>query len=361
MIDPYRTLRALLFRLDAERTHNIAQRALALASRSPRALRMLAKRCCYRDRALEQTVWGLTFPNPVGLAAGFDKNATLALVWEHLGFGFAELGTLTPRPQAGNPRPRLFRLPDDQALINRMGFNNDGAVRAAARLRSNLVGSRQIPLGLNVGKNKDTPLEHAADDYNAALGELREFADYVVVNVSSPNTPGLRELQLKDALDALLGAVMVEHDQRPLLLKVSPDITLTELDAIIDAVQRHGVNGIIATNTTVGRSGLKTTDATLTGQSGGLSGRPLRETATQLVREIATRTGGTLPIIGVGGIFTGDDAYERIRAGASLVQLYTGFIYGGPATAGAICRRLHERLNQDGFSNVSEASGADLR
>jgi dihydroorotate dehydrogenase len=363
----YRLLRPLLFRLEPETAHRLVFRALGL-------LQLVAERGVLRmgepDAALAQRLWGLEFANPVGLAAGLDKNAELPHVWAALGFGFAELGTVTAEAQSGNPAPRLFRLVDDRALINRLGFNNRGAAAVAARLSVRLRQRRPpIPLGINLGKSRVTALEDAPDDYRRSLRALFPLADYVVVNVSSPNTPGLRDLQSGGQLARLLSVLREENAQlatiagsspRPILVKVAPDLTDDELGSLVTSARREGAAGFVATNTTLERPGLRT-PAALASESGGLSGAPLRARSTAVVRALYRMAGPDLPIIGTGGIFTADDAYEKIRAGASLVQLYTGFVYEGPALPRMLCRGLAERLRRDGFSHLREAVGAESR
>lgn len=292
--------------------------------------------------SLQKTIWGITFPNPVGLAAGFDKNAKYTDALSCLGFGFVEIGTVTPRPQLGNPKPRLFRLPADSALINRMGFNNLGAAAAAAKLKKR---NEKIIIGGNIGKNKTTENENAVADYEACFRDLYKVVDYFVVNVSSPNTPGLRDLQDKEPLMHLLKSLRVLNKQlgsgKPILLKIAPDLTNTQLDDIIDIVRQTGIQGIVATNTTIDRSGLRTPKNKVDALgAGGLSGKPLRQRATQVISYIHQHSGGTIPIMAVGGIFTAEDAIEKLQAGAMFVQLYTGFIYEGPAIASNICKGI---------------------
>lgn len=338
----YRVIRSLLFLSPPESIHYWAMRRLQWAYKVSPLRSWMRRTFSLKDQHLERTLWGLTFPNPVGLAAGFDKDARFTDELACLGFGFVEIGTVTPRPQPGNPAPRLFRLPADKALINRMGFNNGGVDAAAARLR---VRKEKLIIGGNIGKNKDTPNEDAVKDYEAAFRVLYPVVDYFVVNVSSPNTPGLRELQDKAPLTALLRSLQVLNKQeaapRPILLKIAPDLTDSQLDDIVAIVGDTGIDGIVATNTTIDRSGLKTPQAeTEQIGAGGLSGQPLRERATEVIRYIHRKSGGRFPIIAAGGIFTADDALEKIAAGASLVQVYTGFIYEGPAIARNICKGL---------------------
>jgi dihydroorotate dehydrogenase len=326
-------VKPLLFQLDAERAHHVVFDNLKRAARVPGTATLLRTLYDYQHPSLEREVFGLKFRNPVGLAAGLDKNAVLTDELAGLGFGFVEIGTVTPRPQPGNPAPRLFRLPQDEALINRMGFNNDGAATVAARLRQR--SNRQLIIGGNIGKNKDTPNEQAGDDYVAAFEALAEVVDYFVVNVSSPNTPGLRELQDKKPLISLLQQVQARNQARnqprPLLLKIAPDLTNAQLDDILEIARETQLSGLVATNTTIGRTGLTTPTGQVAGYgAGGLSGRPLRERATEVIAYLHQRSQGALPIIGAGGIHSAADALEKLAAGATLVQLYTGFVYEGP-------------------------------
>ncbi|MGI4742950.1 MAG: quinone-dependent dihydroorotate dehydrogenase [Janthinobacterium lividum] len=341
----YKTLaKPLLFKLDAERAHHVVFDNLKRAAALPGTKALLRSLYHYQHPSLEREVFGLKFPNPVGLAAGLDKNAVLTDELAALGFGFVEIGTVTPRPQPGNPQPRLFRLPQDEALINRMGFNNDGATVVAERLRQRQ--NRQLIIGGNIGKNKDTPNEHAADDYVAAFDALAEEVDYFVVNVSSPNTPGLRELQDKEPLIKLLQQVQARNlaraTPRPLLLKIAPDLTDAQLDDILEIARETQLSGLVATNTTIARpESLHTPAATVAAYgAGGLSGRPLRERATEVIRYLHRHSQGGLPIIGAGGIHSAQDALDKLAAGASLVQLYTGFIYEGPGLVRQINRAL---------------------
>jgi len=328
-------LRPLFFRFDAESVHHFAIGALAQLSRFPIHPA--------HDPKLARTVFGLDFPNPVGLAAGFDKNGVVLPAWQALGFGFVEAGTITALAQPGNPKPRIFRYPEAQALINRMGFNNDGAEVVAARLEA-LQGMGRwptIPIGINLGKSKVTPLEEATSDYLRSFERLFTLGDYFVLNVSSPNTPGLRTLQGKAELDELLGAVQKANRARPqskpLLLKIAPDLEESQIEEILELVTTHQLAGLIATNTTLDHSAV----AGSGDETGGLSGRPLRQRSTEIVRFITART--SLPVIAVGGIFTADDALEKLDAGAALVQLYTGFVYRGPALIREICAALKNR------------------
>ncbi|MCA9523962.1 MAG: quinone-dependent dihydroorotate dehydrogenase [Myxococcales bacterium] len=362
MVELYRSiLRPLLFRLDAEESHRLAFKAMRAANRLPLVKRAIARQCRYRHPSLICQRFGQRFPNPLGLAAGFDKNAELVTFWSACGFGFVELGTITAVPQPGNDKPRLFRLPADRALINRMGFNNDGAEVVAARLRklSPIWPARPLPIGINIGKSKVAPLEAATDDYLASLRALVEFADYLVINVSSPNTPGLRELQQRDELERLLGALRPACRQTPLLVKIAPELNDEQLADVVELARAHGLDGIIATNTTTNRANLQTEEIELVGQVGGLSGRPLKERSLRVIATLYRLSKGELPIIGVGGLFDGNDAYDAIRAGASLVQLYTGFVYGGPLVVRQILKQLVARLRADGYEHIDEAIGVD--
>lgn len=296
----------------------------------------------FEHPSLERTVAGLTFRNPVGLAAGFDKNAEMVDQLDALGFGFIEIGTVTPRPQPGNDKPRLFRLKKDDGLINRMGFNNKGAAVAAAKLKSR---KSKIMIGGNIGKNKNTPNEKALDDYLVSFRELFDAVDYFVVNVSSPNTPGLRELQEKEPLTNLLNALQTKNKERfnpkPIFLKIAPDLTNSQLDDIIDIIALTGIAGVIATNTTISRDNLKTAKSEIDAiGAGGLSGQPLKQRATEVIRYLCEQSGNAFPVIGVGGIATPHDAIEKIDAGSTLIQLYSGFIFEGPGIVKRICKEL---------------------
>lgn len=318
------------------------------------------------DPRLAQKLWGLNFNNPIGLAAGCDKDGVAAGIWQSFGFGFAELGAVTLHPQAGNPTPRLFRLPHDRAALNRMGANNLGAQVMASTLQQSWQRQpRQIPIGINLCKSKITPLEAAADDYVGSFRYLKDWADYFVVNVSSPNTPGLRSLQGGEELDGILGALQTENqDDRPLLIKISPDLDWDAIATILDLAQTHHLAGIIATNTTIRRDGLKTkilpeTGKDLATEAGGISGAPIKARSTEIIRFIYQKTQGNLPIIGVGGIFTAEDAWEKITAGASLLQIYTGWVYQGPWMIREIVEGLLVKLEEGGYSHLSEAIGKE--
>jgi len=294
------------------------------------------------DPRLEREVFGLKFKNPVGLAAGFDKNAEYIEDMANFGFGFIEIGTVTPKPQPGNDKPRMFRLVNDEALINRMGFNNQGADVAAGRLK-HLKKRNGVIIGGNIGKNKVTPNEEAVNDYIYCFHALYEYVDYFVVNVSSPNTPGLRDLQEKGPLMHILNTLQVLNAEKPLakpiLLKIAPDLTDSQLDDIVEIVTETKIAGLIATNTTISREGLQS-DPNLVKETGGVSGKPLTKRSTEVIKYIHTKSNGAFPIIGVGGIHSAEDAIEKLNAGASLVQVYTGFIYEGPALVSNICKGL---------------------
>ncbi len=338
----YGLIRKVLFGIEPEKVHHLVMKQLNRAYSVPFIRSIIRSGHSVADKRLERTLWGITFPNPVGLGAGFDKDAKYTDALACLGFGFVEIGTVTPRPQPGNPRPRLFRLPADSGLINRMGFNNEGAKAAAERLRKR---KERLVIGGNIGKNKDTANEDAIHDYEACFKDLYNVVDYFVVNVSSPNTPGLRALQDKGPLTEILNRLMVLNKEmgapKPLLLKIAPDLTNEQLDDIVDIVKTTGIQGLVATNTTIDRSGLKTPTAVVESiGAGGLSGKPVRKRATEVIAYITQKSGGSIPIIAVGGIFTAEDALEKLNAGASLVQVYTGFVYEGPKIASNICKGI---------------------
>jgi dihydroorotate dehydrogenase len=320
-----RFVRPLLFSLDAETAHHLTIRLLGRASHFDPALRVLRS---FQRSSKVKTLFGINFPNPVGLAAGLDKNGVALPAWAALGFGFIEIGTVTAKAQPGNAKPRIFRLPAQQALINRLGFNNDGADAIARRLAALRASGRwpAVPVGINIGKSRATPLEQATDDYLYSFRMLWDFADYITLNVSSPNTPGLRELQEPEKLSELLHAIGKEAGtaRKPLLVKISPDVSAIELKAILAVCEENGVSGIIATNTTLDHSSIPPQ----LDQAGGLSGEPLRKKSTALVSEIATQS--AIPVIASGGIFDAESAREKFQAGAQLIQLYTGFVYRGP-------------------------------
>jgi dihydroorotate dehydrogenase len=354
----YRSLvRPILFRLPPETAHEFALHSLSLIPS-----RLIARRF---DNPISR--FGLLFPNPIGLAAGFDKNGIALRPLAALGFGFIEAGTVTYHPQPGNARPRLFRLSEDQALINRAGFNNDGAAAFARRVEQHRP---DCVLGVSIGKSKITPLEEATEDYLASFELVYKVADYIAVNVSSPNTPQLRELQQSEQLTALLSALQTRRQELqerhrkevPLLVKLSPDLERRDLEMIVDVIERSHIDGIIATNTTVSRDNLRT-DAKRVAAcgEGGLSGKPLSSRSTRMIAELYELTRGRIPLIGVGGIFTANDAWEKISAGASLVQLYTGFIYQGPNIAQEINEGLAKILAREGFTNLDAAVGCSAQ
>jgi dihydroorotate dehydrogenase len=334
-----------LRRMDPERAHVLALAALrsGLAGRAPQ----------FADPALQVMAMGLRFPNPIGLAAGFDKNAVALRGLARLGFGFVEAGTVTPRPQSGNPRPRLFRLAVDRAVINRMGFNNGGIEQFARRLAAYPRG--QVPVGANVGINKEGAAPER--DYPALIRAVAPFADYAVINVSSPNTPGLRDLQSEARLAAVLQAVAEVPERPPILVKIAPDLSADGLVALVDACIAHGVQGLIVSNTTISRpDSLKSPDS---GQAGGLSGAPLFRLSTAMLARAYRLARGRLILIGVGGVFSGQDALTKIRAGASLVQLYTSFAYEGPALVARMREELAAALRERGFTHITDAVGTD--
>jgi dihydroorotate dehydrogenase len=367
----YRTLlRPALFCQDSEKIHDRTLRALAWASRRESICNLLAS--LFRPADLPLELFGLKFPNPVGLAAGMDKQAAAVPVWSALGFGFTELGGVTRHAQPGNPAPRMFRAIPDQALVNRMGFNNPGADAIAARLAEWRAQGRwpKHPVGLNLGKSKITPLAQAAEDYAYSLRALWPHADFFVVNVSSPNTPNLRQLQDKAALDEILAALHETNNQLaknhpaarpapPILVKVAPDLAFEALDEILELAGPRHIAGIVATNTTISRPA--SNDPRLQriyAETGGLSGRPLSARSTEVIRHIHRQTCGRLPIIGSGGIFNATDAWDKIIAGASLVQLYTGLVFEGPGVIRKIVDGLRLKLKSNGFSTLSQAVGS---
>jgi dihydroorotate dehydrogenase len=352
----YRAVRRVMFLVPAERIHTWVFAALRLVTATALARRMLRRRLAPHDPILTSTVFGVRFPGPLGLAAGFDKDGTGLNAWGALGFGFAEVGTVTAAPQPGNPVPRLFRLPADRALLNRMGFNNQGAGTLATRLTQHVA---DIPIGVNIGKTKVAPPELAADDYRTSARLVGPLADFLVVNVSSPNTPGLRDLQAVESLRPILEAVSSETST-PVLVKIAPDLTDAEIDEIADLAVELGLAGIVATNTTVSREGLETPGLDMLGE-GGVSGPPLAERSLDVLRRLYARVGDKLVLISVGGIETTDDAWQRITAGASLVQGYTGFIYGGGLWARRIQDGIANRLHDGGFRSLAEAVGSAAR
>jgi len=325
-------LKPLFFLLSPETAHHFVFGSVKILLAIPGVKSMVRMMYVVRNEKLKLNVMGIEFPNPVGLAAGLDKDATLFDELGCLGFGFVEIGTVTPLPQPGNPKPRMFRLPEDEALVNRMGFNNEGAKAAAERLRKK---KSNIIIGGNIGKNKVTPNENAIDDYEKCFRELYDVVDYFVVNVSSPNTPNLRELQEKEPLKKILNRLQninrEKVKRKPILLKIAPDLTNGQLDDILEIVLETGLDGIVATNTTISRENLQTSKLKLeTYGAGGLSGKPLTRRSTEVIRYLSEKSGGKFCIIGVGGIHSPEDALEKLNAGASLIQIYTGFIYEGP-------------------------------
>lgn len=335
-------IRPFLFLVNPEKVHHFIFDLLKLSGKIPGLKFLLKLVYDYRDPRLKRKLFGITFDNPVGLAAGLDKDARLVDEFACLGFGFIEIGTLTPRPQPGNDKPRLFRLPSDGAIINRMGFNNEGVLSAIQRLKKR---TSKIIIGGNIGKNKATPNEQALEDYLYCFEQLYPYADYFVVNVSSPNTPGLRELQEKEPLRRLLVQVktlsQLKPVPKPVLLKIAPDLTRQQLDDIVEILQETKIDGVIATNTTISREGLKTSPETIEKiGSGGLSGKPLAQPSTEVIRYLRSKLGNDFPIIGVGGIMTPQDAIDKLNAGANLVQIYTGFIYEGPS----LVKRINKKV-----------------
>lgn len=365
-------VRPLLFsalKADPEAVHKQSLALLHAIDSTPTSLlTKLAKASfqqyfCRADRQLEQSLFGLDFANPVGLAAGFDKDGIAAGMWQYLGFGFAELGTVTYHPQPGNPQPRLFRLPQDRAALNRMGFNNLGSAAMMEALEQRQQSDFTIPIGINLGKSKITSLADAATDYLGSFQRLKDLGDYFVINVSSPNTPNLRDLQAIEPLRIIFDTLQQENQGRkPILVKIAPDLAWEDIAAVVDLSQQYQLAGIIATNTTIDRSQLITKTIATTGkqvadEAGGISGAPVRQKSTAVIRFIHQQTGGSLPIIGVGGIFTADDAWEKITAGASLIQVYTGWTYNGPWMVDRILTGLLAKLEARGLSSISAAVG----
>jgi dihydroorotate dehydrogenase len=348
----YRTvIQPILFGIEPEVSHEAVLTLLGAAG--PILSRLNGP---VRDPRLQTTVCGISFPSPVGLAGGFDKAGRALWAWPALGFGFVEVGTVTARPQAGNPRPRLFRLPEDRALINRLGFNSPGADAVGERLAAFRRRPYPIPLGVNIGRSQATGNEAAPDDYAYSLERLHPFGDFVVANLSSPNTPGLRSLQGRDAIVPLLDRLAERNralGEKPLFVKIAPDLTDGELEGIVSALEGRA-HGLVATNTTIRRDGLR---SAARDEAGGVSGRPLGDLTTRVIRALFRFTRGRVPIIGVGGIFTAEDAYEKIKAGAALVELYTGLVYGGPSAPREILAGLRNLLDRDGLTNISQAVG----
>lgn len=343
----YKFIRFFFFQFDPEKIHYFAAKCIRICLSIPGMKWIWRKLYSVNDSRLEKEVFGIKFPNPVGLAAGFDKNASMYNDLAYCGFGFIEIGTLTPIGQPGNDKPRLFRVKEDSGIINRMGFNNDGVEEAIKHLKNRKV---DIIIGGNIGKNKVTPNENATEDYKKAFEALFPYVDYFVVNVSSPNTPNLRELQDKEPLTELLSTLQLlnssKEKRKPLLLKIAPDLTDEQLNDIVDIAKEVELDGLIATNTTISREGLKTSKEKIdTIGAGGLSGKPVRQRSTEVIRYLADKLNGEVPIIGVGGIHSAKDAIEKLEAGASLVQIYTGFIYEGPGLVKKINKGILRRMS----------------
>lgn len=338
----YKHVKKILFQLQPEDAHHFVTRQLKNYANLPGIDKLLDKSYCINHPSLEREVFGIKFKNPVGLAAGFDKNAEYIKELNHFGFGFIEIGTVTPKPQPGNDTPRMFRLVEDEAIINRMGFNNKGVDFAVKQIKL-LKNRERYIIGGNIGKNKLTPNENATEDYVTCFNALFDDVDYFVVNVSSPNTPNLRELQEKEPLMDLLYTLQrhngIKENPKPILLKIAPDLTNEQLDDIIDIVKETKIAGVIATNTTINRDSL-ISDPKIIKESGGISGKPLKERSTEVIKYLSEKSNKAFPIIGVGGIHSTEDAMEKLEAGASLIQIYTGFIYEGPGLAKAICEKL---------------------
>jgi dihydroorotate dehydrogenase len=350
-------IRPILFQIEPEVSH---EAALALLAAAGSVVSRFGAAAAVHDPHLETTVCGVTFPSPVGLAGGFDKAARALSAWPSFGFGFVEVGTVTALPQPGNPRPRLFRLAEDGALINRLGFNSPGADVVAGRLAGIRRRPYPIPLAVNIGRSTAASNDEAPEDYAYSFDRLHRFADFVVVNLSSPNTPGLRSLQARAAIVPLLDRLVERNralGEKPMFVKVAPDLADEELAEIAAATEGRA-HGLVATNTTIHRNGLR---SAARDEAGGVSGRPLRDLNTRVIRTLFQLTRGRVPIIGVGGIFSASDAYEKIKAGAALVELYTGFVYGGPGTPRRILAGLRDLLARDGFANVASAVGVEAR
>ncbi|WP_422747349.1 quinone-dependent dihydroorotate dehydrogenase [Mycobacterium sp. WMMD1722] len=352
----YSALRRVLFLVSPERIHTWVFALLRAVTAVPAARRAVTRWLAPRDPILATTVFGVRFPGPLGLAAGFDKNGKGLNTWPALGFGYAEVGTVTARPQPGNPQPRLFRLPEDRALLNRMGFNNEGSARLAERLTRHRGDG---VVGVNIGKTKTTAPEDAVADYAESARRLGPLAAFVVVNVSSPNTPGLRDLQAVESLRPILTAVRAQTTA-PVLVKIAPDLSDSDIDEIADLAVESGLAGIVATNTTISRDGLRTPGVDDLGP-GGISGAPVADRSLEVLRRLYRRVGDRLVLISVGGIETAEDAWQRITAGASLLQGYTGFVYGGGLWAKDIHDGLARRLHDGGFASLSDAVGSEVR
>lgn len=355
----YSLLRPLLFHLEPETIHNQTKKLALRVQDSSLIQKTLSSLYTYKNPSLTQKLWGIEFQNPVGLAAGFDKNGEMYPLFNSLGFGFMEMGTVTHEPQEGNPQPRLFRLVQDKAIINRMGFNGEGAEVLQERLSK--ITTQTTRLALNIGKNKNIPNAQATENYLHTFRLLLPFADICVINVSSPNTPGLRDLQQKSFLTELFQALNEEKNKKedtqniPILVKIAPELNSNELFDILTVMQEQNLQGIVATNTSTERSGLQSENRK---ERGGLSGLPLKKRSTKVIRFLYKESNGSIPIIGVGGIFTAEDAYEKIKAGASLVEIYTGLIYEGPGIVKKINKGLVKLLKRDGFTTISEVVGS---
>ena len=360
-----------LLKADPEFSHESSLKLLSWLEQNQKQfpanfiLKTISNQFAIHNQRLSQTLWGINFPNPLGLAAGFDKNGVAASIWHDFGFGYAELGTVTEQSQSGNPKPRLFRLLEDEGILNRMGFNNQGSAALAEALQKQAIRGEKGVWGINLGKSKVTPLEEAAKDYLNSFLRLRELGDYFVVNVSSPNTPGLRSLQNSSQLSLILEALQGNNPHsKPILVKIAPDLSWEALNEVVIIANQYQVAGMIATNTTISREGLKTQSVNgnaTTEEAGGVSGKPLRDRATEVIRFIYRKTQGKLPIIGVGGIFSSEDAWNKITAGASLIQVYTGWIYEGPRITRNILSGLVQKLDQEELSHISEAVGKKNR
>ena len=353
----YQTALRAMFTLPAERIHGLINDGLGVLQALPPVNRGLGRVMAVKDPVLSQEVFGRTVPRPLGLAAGFDKNATAPDTWTAIGFGYSELGTVTASPQAGNPTPRLFRLKADQAILNRMGFNNAGAAEVATNLRRR---RSDDVIGINIGKTKVVPAEQAVDDYRRSASLLGGLADYLVVNVSSPHTPGLRDLQAVESLRPILAAVQ-ESTDTPVLVKIAPDLSDEDVDAVADLALELGLAGIVATNTTISREGLATPAAEVAAMgAGGVSGPPVAARSLEVLKRLRERVGDRLVLISVGGIFTPQQAWERIAAGATLLQGYTGLIYGGPDWIRDLHRGIAAQIRAHGLESISEAVGCGL-
>ena len=349
----YQSLKKYLFKLDPETTHNIAEYALRTAKHFPFCLNLIKRKNLITNDRLKQNIFSKDFTNPIGLAAGFDKNGTMIEAMPALGFGFVEVGTVTPEPQPGNQKPRLLRFPEQESLENSMGFNNDGMLTIQGRLRK--VYPFTLPIGVNIGKNKTTPQEKAIDDYVNLIHGFKDVCDYLVINISSPNTPGLRDLQ-NEAFTSTIFSTAQQITSKPILLKISPDLEASQAVNLCAIAVQNGASGIIATNTSVDYTILPNAK-----QIGGLSGRAIQDKSFHIFNEIAKELYGKTLLIGVGGIDSGAEAYKRIKAGASLVQVYTALIFHGPSLVRKINEEILELLSKDGFNHITEAVGADRR